>query len=350
MSDSFLTIEGGQKRQLSNTWRNIVFGAIIFVVLGGAGLYSYAESSKTEHIASRFSAVLSKDKVIELVYGAGNDHDPVAAPMPPAPPALPELTGTLPETKTFSAASIFVKDEKTGVVLFVKDGYNPRPMASITKLLSALVLLEHSFDTASTTQVVADDAIDSHVYARETYTLGQLWDAMLVASSNKAVLTLVDATGWTRESFVERMNQKAMELGMSDTHVVEPTGLDAQNVSTGSDISLLLAEALRYPRISEAVTKKEVIMKRADGTGERRAWSTNWLLTGWVPTSLTVIGGKTGFIDASLYNFAVRFKKEDGRMVDAVVLGASAHESRFIEARDITEAVLSAYTWPLSQE
>jgi D-alanyl-D-alanine carboxypeptidase len=194
--------------------------------------------------------------------------------------------------------------------------------------------------------VTSDQLVDSHVYVGEQYTIEQLWQAMLIASSNKAAVTLAEATGWTRDAFVERMNQKAIELGMVDTQFVEPTGLDPRNSSTGSDISILLNEAMKQESIVHEMQKKEVVIQTADTHQDRRIWNTNWLATGWVPHDFTLLGGTTGFIEASGYNVAVRLGHQDGRLLDIIILGANTHEARFIEARDVAEGVFGAYRWP----
>lgn len=345
MADNFLTIESNKlATNFSNKWRNVVFVLLLVVVFGSlaVGYVSYAPPT-TKQTWQRFSSVLSKDRLVSLAYGVGGDVEVVPAPKPPA---LPDLIGELPKGEQFSAASMFVKDRESGVVLYAKNGYEKRPLASITKLMTALVLLEHNLDSGKVEAVTADQLADSHVYSGEQYTVEQLWQAMLVASSNKAAATLADATHWTREAFVERMNQKAVELGMVDTIFVEPTGLDPHNISTGSDISILLNEAMKQEKIVDAMLKKEIIIQTADSHQDRHIWNTNWLLTGWVPHQFTLLGGKTGFIEASGYNLAVRLGHQDGRLLDIIILGANGHESRFTEARDVAEGVFGAYQWP----
>ncbi len=350
MSDNFLTIEGGKPiNNFSNKWRNIVFIIVLCSLVGG-GVFGYIQFKPDEPktVLQKLSAVLSHETDPVPTYGEGGDiappHTEVVAPV------LPELIGTLPQPDAFTAETIFVKDHTDGVVLYVKNGYGKRPMASITKLMTALVLLEHNLDATIPRAIVHDDLADSHVYPDETYTVDQLWNAMIVASSNKAAMTLVDATNWSRIAFIERMNQKAVELGMVDTYFVEPTGLDERNVSTGSDLAILLNEAMKHEEITETMLKKETILRTANTQSERHVWNTNWLLTGWVPNQFTYFGGKTGFIEAAGYNVVVRLGHADGRELDIVILGANVHEARFTEARDIAESVFTAYKWPVKQE
>ncbi len=267
------------------------------------------------------------------------------------PPALPKQVGELPPPENFSAVSILVKDKETGAVLYQKNPYEPRSIASITKLMSALVVLEKQGDWSATTTVVTDALVDSHMVGQDIYTRDELWNSALIGSSNKAIMTIADSVGWEREAFVARMNERAVELGMSDTHFVEPTGLDAGNISTASDISLLLAEALRQDRIVQSLLTPEYTLYSTEKKSNSHMWNTNWLLLGWVPHSFQqIIGGKTGYIDASLYNFTVQILSDEGQALEVVVLGAKTHEARFTEARDVVQAVVDAYIWPHEED
>ena len=263
------------------------------------------------------------------------------------------VSTSLEASKTRSLSSpksgvkaMIVKDNKTGAVLYKKNEYTKRPIASISKLMSALVILEGYVDWEQKATVVPDDLIDSHMYAGDVYTIDELWRAALVASSNKAILTLADSIGWPREAFVERMNQKAMELGMIDTHFEEPTGLNNQNVSTASDLVLLLDEALKLEKIQNTVLMDEVTLYSEQRDTSATLRNTDWLLLNWIPHHLyNIRGGKTGFINASGYNFIMQVEDEKGHIIDVVILGTNVHEARFIEARDIAQAVFDNYEW-----
>lgn len=271
----------------------------------------------------------------------------ITPPVPePPPPPLPTLTTEPFDTETLSAASVIVKDADTGFVYVKKNEYTPHAMASITKLMSALVLLETNINWTATTTVVTGELVDTHMYAGDTYTLEELWYSGLVASSNKAIMTLASVQGWSPEAFVVRMNEKAQELGMGDTYFVEPTGLDAGNRSTASDIALLLEEALKQEKIQAALLTKDYTIFSEERNKTHEMWNTNWLLLGWVPQEFaTFHGGKTGYISASGYNFTMQVSDEAGHRLSVVVLGANAHEARFTEARDIANWVFDSFTW-----
>lgn len=341
MSNNFLPPD--PLEEASNRWRNI-FGVVFLVVgVGVIGLLSLAHGDGDEQTFS--GKIIESLKVVQnLSSKSGGDVE--IAPPKIEPPKLPVLKGALISAEQFTALGMIVKDHKTGAVLFAKNEYTPRPIASITKLMSAMVILEKNPTWAATTTVVNDVLSDTHMYAGDVYTLQDLWEAGLVGSSNKAIMTLADAAGWPRVAFVERMNQKAIELGMTQTRFTEPTGLDEGNVSTPSDIAILLSHALTLDPIETTLLQKEKTLYSKERKKSGHMWSTNWLLLGWIPNTLTLHGGKTGYIDASGYNFAMRAENEQKHVLDVVVLGAEIHEARFTEARDIAEWVLKNYEWP----
>jgi D-alanyl-D-alanine carboxypeptidase (penicillin-binding protein 5/6) len=187
-----------------------------------------------------------------------------------------------------------------------------------------------------------------------TYTLDELWQAALVGSSNKAVLTLANALEWPNSSaggseviFVERMNQKALELGMADTHFKDPTGLSEENIASASDIAILLNEALRQDKVRETLQIKEINLYSKERKKNHHIWNTDWLLLGWIPQAFPeFIGGKTGYISASGYNFAMQVGDGLGHKINVVILGAASHEARFTEAKQAAEWAFANYTWP----
>ena len=143
------------------------------------------------------------------------------------------------------------------------------------------------------------------------------------------------------------MNEKARELGMIDTFFTDPSGLDSTNVSTASDIVMLLNEAMKQERIRDTLIKPEYNLYSDQRGQSHHMWNTNWLLLGWVTNDFyKIYGGKTGYISASGYNFTVRVANEAGKILDVVVLGADTHEGRFTEARDVSEWAFENYEWP----
>lgn len=329
----------------SHAWRALA--ALTTVAIGVSVILVWEKLPRPSELAE-FSVVFENLSALSPAWSqTGGDVVIALPPMAVEPPLLPELDGEMLSGEMFSASNIIVKDDTTGAVLYRKDEYEPRPIASLTKLMSALVILEKAPRWASSTTVVGDDIIDTHIYAGDTYTLDQLWHTALIGSSNKAIYTLADAVGWPRPAFVERMNEKARELGLATTVFAEPTGLDAGNVSSASDLAILMQEALRHERIRRALLTTEYRLYSAERGKEHRFWNTNWLLLGWIPHQFADLrGGKTGYIPESGYNFVLQTADEAGHAITVVILGAATHEARFTEARDLAEWVWANYQWP----
>lgn len=247
-----------------------------------------------------------------------------------------------------SARVALVVDEKTGMVLYSKNPQEVRPLASLTKLMSAMIILELPRDWQAPVTVTNAESIcngDHHVEIGETFSASEMWNAALVGSANKAVGALARTTGITSEGFVSLMNKKATDLGFKSLSFVEPTGLDSLNQGDAEDIAKMLKEALRYPKIKEALSKSECYLDLPKGK-QRRVWSTDWLLTNWTNNNFKEVVGKTGYISDSDYNFAVRLTDEKNHSVIVVVLGASTNEARFAEAKTLGEWAFKNFLWP----
>lgn len=327
----------------SNTWRSII-AVLVLLFAAGSTFFFFSGRSIELTEASSVAALFPFDNLRQSTAGG----DIIVEPPPPPKPKLPELVGDALDVSEMSAEAIMIKDVESGMVLFENGAYTQRPIASLTKLMSALVVLEKTPEWVTSTQVVPDDIIDTHMYAGDTYTLEELWKASLIGSSNKAILTLADAVGWPRAAFVERMNQLAREIGMSDTFFVEQTGLEEGNVSTPSDLLLLLDEVLEKQEIQQTLRTAELNLYSNERKKKHHMWNTNWLLLGWIPNTFgdQFLGGKTGYIPESGYNFMMRVSDGKGHEVDVVVLGTNSHEARFTEARDVAYWAMENYQWP----
>ncbi len=238
-----------------------------------------------------------------------------------------------------TAKSALVLDLDKGTVLYDKNSEEVRSIASLTKLMTAMVFLECGVDLFDTITIGRGDArasAKSHLRPGETFYLIDLLHASLMPSDNRATRALVRATGLSPQEFVERMNQKADSLGLVNTQFSDPTGLDADNVSTAWETAQLLKVALSYPLISQITTKTSYkffcINKRRR---MHQLNNSNRLLR----SDYEVLGGKTGFIGRSGWCLAVMLKNIEERLC-VVVLGAASNVRRFAEARHILKTVI----------
>ncbi len=258
----------------------------------------------------------------------------------------PKLKEGVTMKKDWKADSVLVKDHKTGKVLLSKNIHKQHPLASITKLMSALVLLNSIDNWNKRVTVAANDMPDSLVDSGEIYSVSQLWSASLVGSSNKSIFSLVSSLNWPKQAFLQRMNKKAQDLQMNDTYFAGVTGLNKESISTAEDISLLLNEVMKHKKIQQPLTTEEINLKPVNQQETNHVWNTDWLLLGWIPNKLgKIYGGKTGHIEAAGYNFTVQVSDKQGHILDVVVLGAENHEARFKVARKAARWVFDNYKW-----
>ena len=140
-----------------------------------------------------------------------------------------------------------------------------RALASITKLMTAVVALDHS---TNMNKMLSLSKLTHSKLPRREYTRGQLFHAMLIRSDNGAAETIAADYPGGREKFISDMNIRATMMGLRNTHFNDPTGLDNGNVSTAEEVSHLVVGAAFYPMIRDISTKKEstilIQVKRKD--------------------------------------------------------------------------------------
>jgi len=228
----------------------------------------------------------------------------------------------------------YVIDGSTNRVLFQKNPERVLPIASLTKLITAMVFLRTNPDWDRVIEIIPEDvrhSSRSHIRAREEITVRDLIHASLMSSDNVATKALVRTCGIPHEEFIRRMNIMADSLGLTGSHFVEPTGLSERNVATAQDCARILRAASESQVVS-AITQKP----QYEFTSNRRLHrlvNTNRLLR----SQWTVTSGKTGFIRESGYCLVTNVKGPSGVDVTAVVLGAPSNALRFAEARRILD-------------
>ena len=259
--------------------------------------------------------------------------EPIAlAPDPAIDPPRHVDTSDLRQPRLRAPAAM-IYNPTTHEVLWQRRGYERRPIASITKVMTALVFLEQGPDLTSDVVVSRRDVRRSSVtYLRrgERVRLEDVLGLALVASDNAAARILARVSGWGTRGFVEQMNRKAAELGLRSTVFTGPSGLDKRNMSTPYDVARLIAHASEKAEIA-GIMRKPIHQMR---TSRRRLQvrNTNRLLSGRV----VVQGGKTGYIDASGYCLATVVRVPGADPLAMVVLGVGSNSGRF---RDVTRLV-----------
>ncbi len=255
-------------------------------------------------------------------------------------PSINEITHDLDICKSrrmsLNAKSVLIIDNSTGAWIYRKYAQRKRPIASLTKLLTAMVYLDMAPNLDTVVYISNRDcykSAKSNLRRGEAYKARDLLFATLMASDNRAARAIATASGLPRPIFVQRMNDKARWLGMMNTEVVEVTGLDENNISTAADIAILIREAMTYPMINKITSTYRHRAKLQNKNRYKNLVNTNrMVLSRW-----KVLAGKTGFIIESDYCLATVMKDRQGRELTVVVLGSPTNNIRFQVARKLAQ-------------
>jgi D-alanyl-D-alanine endopeptidase (penicillin-binding protein 7) len=238
------------------------------------------------------------------------------------------------EVPDVRAEAAIIYNPQTNEVLWSENADSERSIASITKVMTAIVFLESGVDLAQDAVVQrADVARASTTYLRAGYkvTADDLLNLLLVGSDNAAARVLARISPYGSAGFIDFMNHKAAALGLTSTHYADPSGLLDENVSSAFDMARLIAYASADERIGGIMRKSSFTTR----SGKRviNVSSTNQLVkTG----DIDVVGGKTGFITRSGYCLATLLRlPQTNQSVAVVVLGAKSNASRFWETRHL---------------
>ncbi len=233
----------------------------------------------------------------------------------------PGRAGAPPPPDPFPNAAASYLVAVDGRVLWERAASAPRRPASLTKMMTALVVLESGFRADAMVEVSAAAASESGtklgLKPGDRVAAGDLLDSMLVASANDACLALAQHTAGTTKAFVVAMNARARALGLRETHFVEPCGHDrAGQRSSARDLLRLAEAALEIPAFARAVALERVTVRTAAGRG--LAVETSNKLLGSLPGAK---GVKTGYT-AKAGKCVVALAERDGHRVLVVLLDA----------------------------
>jgi D-alanyl-D-alanine endopeptidase (penicillin-binding protein 7) len=231
------------------------------------------------------------------------------------------------------AAAAIIFNPVSGQILYEENSQDKRSIASITKVMTALVYLEDNPDLSAPIAIERSDvyaASTTYLKAKDQITAGELLHLLLIASDNAAARALARNSHGGTAPFIERMNEKAIELGLQNTTFADPSGLNANNVSSAFDLSHLITFAASDERIASIMRTPTYTV-----TTNRRQipiHSTNQLV---LKGDVEVMGGKTGFISKSGYCLATLLRLPTGNPIAVVVLGARSNNGRFWETRHL---------------
>lgn len=242
------------------------------------------------------------------------------------------------------AKSALLMDVDSGIVMFQKNSDQRVPMASLTKIMTALLILEsHKLDEVVT---VGDDfnqvpelGVRIWLQQFEKITVGDLLIGLLVPSAGDAAITLAEFHSGSVEKFVEAMNAKAKELHLLNTHFLNPIGLDEEgHYSTAFDLATLTRSALRFLDFRRIVRMSSATVSSTNGKISHVFKSTDELLGGY----LDIRGVKTGTTDEAGQSVINLARGTNGKEVLSIILDSP---NRFQESKSLIDWSFRNYSW-----
>ena len=244
-----------------------------------------------------------------------------------------------------NAPSAILMEKATGTVLYAKDEHTPREPASVTKIMTILLTMEAidggllSYDDVVTGSAHASSMGGSQIWLKEgeQMTVRDLLKAVCVVSGNDAAVALGEQLAGSETAFVEKMNARAAQLGMTDTHFVNATGLPAAgHVTSAHDIAVMSRELiLHHPDVRQFTT----IWMDSLRDGASMLVNTNKLIRFYDGAT----GLKTGSTDAAGYCLSATAER-GGMELIAVVMKGSTSDERFADARAMLDYGFATYT------
>ena len=258
------------------------------------------------------------------------------------------VSGVSAEGLEVQAKSALLMDVATGTILYEKNAHEPLPPASVTKVMTMLLIMEAidsgslSYSDTVTTSEAAAAKGGSQVFLKvgETMSVSEMLKSIAVSSANDCACAMAEHLAGSEAAFVERMNERAKELGLNDTHFVNCTGLDdgpdaANHRTSAHDIAVMSRELLaRHPDITKYTT---IWMDTIRG-GAFGLSNTNKLIRFYPGAT----GLKTGFTSTAGYCLSATAKREDLELI-AVVMGCESAKIRTAACKSMLDYGFAGY-------
>ncbi len=238
-----------------------------------------------------------------------------------------------PEIDALASISVRINPLGKSKILFSANSDKKLPIASITKLMTALVILENPkyFDFSSIVTVSKEAASQAktsnygNLQEGEQYTFEKLIELMLVYSSNHAAFALAETIGV--DNFVLKMNEKALELSMENTRFFNPTGLDSDNLNYSTTNDLII--------LNKYLLKNQPEIFNLTAEPHESFFVENGISLLYLPEGSFLIGGKTGYTIAAGGCMDYIFEDQNGNVFMNIILGTNDAEIRIIEMQKI---------------
>ncbi len=253
---------------------------------------------------------------------------------------LPDLIGQNADN-VLEGKSAVILSQADNQIMYDYNAFERAPMASLTKLMTAIVALDYGLDYSKAMHILPEEygvGGNLTMYAGETATVQDLFYASLLGSANNATRAYVRSLEEkvSTEEFVRAMNRKAVELELEQTHFTDVTGLDTTNISTAYEVALMAKAAFMYPDIAKATSAPTYTFVFGESGREHQMNNTNKMIT---ENNQDFSGSKTGFLYEAGYCLVTQTKTNEPRIV--VIMDSPSEEAQY---RDM-QRLLNLPTW-----
>lgn len=291
-----------------------IFGAVL-IILAGFIVFRISEGKRPQEL---ISPLLKQEKILGINQW------------------LPAVTGVQDSAPQISARSAFFIDSKSGQVLYAKNIQERLQIASLVKVMTALIALEHKEmnDKFLVSQRAAEMEPDEMILLPgEKMTLKELLYGVFLVSANDAAEVIAEGTTANRSEFIKLMNSKAEQLGMKDSYFANPTGLDEDSnnsYSSAYDMAILTRYLIRhYPEVVEISQSEHIYLPVSADHQDYDMYSGINLLT----TYSGVVGFKTGYTPEAGLTL-ITLARKDGHEIIGVLLGSEYRRDETKELLD----------------
>lgn len=314
--------------------KRLYFATIVIVILI---LFNVFFILKSEN----FNALQNAEPYESLVLGDNLRRDTQAFILPVSEASYLPILDTNITPPSLDAKTAMVYDVNSTKILYAKNIEEKLPIASLTKLLTGVVVLEklNLKDIVSIPQeALKVDGQKQDLYLGERLIVEDLLKMMLIKSSNDAAYALIHHAKVNNIDLIEEMNKKAQSIGMHDSHFKDAAGLNDEAYSNADDMIKLVNYSLGQQKLWDFMSQSSTTIISLDGI-EHNIQSTNQLLD-QIPG---ILGGKTGYTENALgcMVLVVQIPNKNDKII-SIILGS---RERFTDTKKLVEWTKQAYTW-----
>ncbi|MDP1809366.1 MAG: D-alanyl-D-alanine carboxypeptidase family protein [Actinomycetota bacterium] len=301
-----------------------------------------AHRSLSKYSTPAANPVWRPPAVLRLLRVATATRRPRALP-DDSPSEFSLSSGVIRQAPSISSPSAFLLDVRTGRELFSKEAYSQRPIASTTKILTALVVMEKSSpndEVVISANAASTGGATIGLKQGERRKVGELLEALMLASANDAAVALAEHVGGSVAGFARIMNETAQSLGAKNSRFMSPNGLAPGNLhySTAEDLARIAQAAMKKDEFRMLVSTRRYTWETTESSRPTLLTNSNNLLEKYPPAT----GIKTGYTNESGYCLVASATKGE-RSAIAVILGSPSRDASFNDARQLLDWALDRF-------